>query len=703
MRTGRQAGGAAVQGAAPASTVKEVVFHVSPRGNDEWSGRRAEPAEDGRDGPFSSLEKARDAVRALHRDATRGYGRVRVDVHGGEFLVKSSFVLDERDSGAPDAPVTWAAGHGERPRLIGGVPVSGFQRVTDPAILRRLDPAARGHVLVADLHAVGITDFGALRSRGYNRPIEAAHLELFFDGEPMTLAQWPERGFTTIAGIPGDGAMSDERGGTIGALDKGFFYSGDRPKRWQDTRNVWVHGYWAWDWANSYEQVASIDTENRLVRTLPPYGHFGFRAGNRFYFLNILEELDSPAEYYVDQAAGLLYFWPPRDIEGLEILASVLEDPVIMVRGAHDLSLEGLSVDTCRGRGIMVHGGHGVRIAGCVVRNCGADAVAVEGGQEHEVLSCDISDAGDAGIRISGGERATLTACGHSVVNNHITRIGRWSRTYCPGIDARGVGITIAHNLIHHVPHIAILYLGNEILVEYNHLHHVTMETGDAGATYTGRDYTARGITIRHNYVHDTGGVGVGTMGVYLDDCASGTTIFGNIFVRVQRAVFLGGGRDITVENNLFVDCWPSLEIDARGLDRSPSWHAMVYDTMKPLLDAVDYHHPPWCDRYPEMLALDTYYAREDGVPPENNLIARNICASGRWLYSGAYAKGEPFYRFVDNLLTDSSPFWNAGQGDYHLKPGSAAFQLGFRRIPLEDIGLVRDEFRTKLPGTQAP
>jgi len=41
-------------------------------------------------------------------------------------------------------------------------------------------------------------------------------------------------------------------------------------------------------------------------------------------------------------------------------------------------------------------------------------------------------------------------------------------------------------------------------------------------------------------------------MGVYLDDCASGTTIFGNVFYKVTRAAFIGGGRDNTVENNIF-------------------------------------------------------------------------------------------------------------------------------------------------------
>jgi hypothetical protein len=42
-------------------------------------------------------------------------------------------------------------------RLIGGPQVTGWKPVTDPAVLSRLDPSARGQVLQADLPAQGIT------------------------------------------------------------------------------------------------------------------------------------------------------------------------------------------------------------------------------------------------------------------------------------------------------------------------------------------------------------------------------------------------------------------------------------------------------------------------------------------------------------------------------------------------------------------
>ncbi len=39
--------------------------------------------------------------------------------------------------------------------------------------------------------------------------------------------------------------------------------------------------------------------------------------------------------------------------------------------------------------------------------------------------------------------------------------------------------------------------------------------------------------------------------------------------------------------------------------------------------------------------------------------------------------------------------FVNAAKGDYHLKPGAALFAtVGFRPIPVDEIGLYQDTYR---------
>ncbi len=213
--------------------------------------------------------------------------RITIFLRGGDYVRTNALELIAADSGTADSPLVWRAYKNENVRLLGGRTLTGFAPVADATVLARLDEPARGHVLQLDLRALGITDFGEMKSRGFSRAAVPAHCELFFNHRPMTLARWPNAGeFAKIAGYPAASDHVDEHGGNVGQLPGGFHYAGDRPQRWRDVSDLWVHGYWSYDWANSYEQVASLDVAQRLVKTAAPHGLYGFRKNQRFYFLN---------------------------------------------------------------------------------------------------------------------------------------------------------------------------------------------------------------------------------------------------------------------------------------------------------------------------------------------------------------------------------------------------------------------------------
>ncbi len=641
---------------------------VSPQGSDTNSGTLARP--------FATLERARDAARRLRRDGNPPQGGLTIWLGSGEYLRTHALELSAADSGTPNAPILWRARPGEAVQLIGGRRLHGLAPVTDPAILARLSQAARAHVRQVNLKTQGITDFGEMHSRGFGRPLSPSHCELFYGGHPMTLARWPNEGeWEHIAGYPDAGATKNEHGSQVGKLEEGFTYTGDRPRRWQDTSDLWVHGYWSWDWADSYERVASIDLDRHLIKTAPPYGLYSFRKGQRFYFLNVLEELDQPGEWFLDRKTGILYFWPPGPLKlrapgappkakpaTVDLFLSLLAEPLLELTDVSHVTFRGLTLETTRGSAVEIQGGTSNLIAGCLIRNIGNYGVTIEGGTGHGVRSCDIFDTGDGGVSLEGGDRQTLRPGGHFVENCHFARQGRWSKCYVPAVLIGGVGQRASHNLIHDHPHCAILFSGNDHLIEFNEIHHIALETGDVGAIYAGRDYTFRGNRIRYNFIHDTGGVGMGSMGVYMDDCVSGTEIFGNIFYKVHRAVFLGGGRDHQVVNNIFVDCNYAVELDGRGLDSSPVWHNMVDHTMRQRLAEVP--PPLYRERYPALKTLDQYYgppggpaitgAAFKGVPPENNLVARNVCV-GKWLH--VYWHATPEMLLLENNLTNAAAF----------------------------------------------
>ncbi|MBL7152664.1 MAG: right-handed parallel beta-helix repeat-containing protein [Phycisphaerae bacterium] len=588
------------------------------------------------------------------------------------------FELTSEDSGSPRKPVIYCAWPGEEVRIAGGKLVSGWKPVTDEAVLRRLVPDARSSVLQADLKTLGLEDYGRVKGGG---------LELFFDDKPMTLARWPNEGFVKIVGLVEPDTVNVR--GTKGSKTAKFMYEGDRPKRWTHENDMWVHGYWFWDWSDQRQKVESIDTEKRIISLVPPFHRYGYRIGQWFYGMNILAELDAPGECYLDRQTGILYFWPPAPIEKGRAVVSV-SDTLMNLTDVSHVVIQGVIFEVGRGTAVVMKGCTHTQIAGCVLRNLGSAAVRIEGGSNNGVVACDIYGTGSGGIVLRGGERASLTPGGHFADNNHIHHYGRWNRMYTPAISLNGVGNRVAHNLIHDAPHMAVSFGGNNHFIEFNEIHNVCLESNDAGAIYAGRDWTMRGTVIRHNYLHDiTGFRGRGCVGVYLDDMFCGTKIYGNVFYRVTRAAFIGGGRDCIVQNNIFVDCRPSLHIDARAMGWA-GYH--VNTTMTQRLKAMPYTSELWKNSYPKLVNI----LEDEPAAPKGNIVARNISYGGRWDEVNNDAR--PYATFSDNCVDQDPLFEGAPPKTFRLREDSPAYRIGFKPIPFEEIGLYRDEYRIELP-----
>ena len=312
-----------------------VTYYVSSNGNDQWSGSKSEPNAVRTDGPFASLQRARDAVRKALASGLHP----SVQIRGGTYRITTTLLLGPEDSGTNEQPVVWSAYPGETVRFIGGTTLQGFQRVHDPAVITRLVSGARDSVFVTDLRKQGITDFGT----------PPARMNLFFRGTRMAVARFPDHGWLKIAGVPlmegqilnpGDKKviMKDLPAGRHSGM---FQYDGNRPSRWTDQRDIWMHGYWVWDWRDDYQKVERIDTASRTVFPQPPHHHYGYQKGQRYYFLNVLEELDTPGEWYLDAERGLLYFWPPSAIGPDDVTVSLLKEPMVAAQRRRPCAISG--------------------------------------------------------------------------------------------------------------------------------------------------------------------------------------------------------------------------------------------------------------------------------------------------------------------------------------------------------------------------
>jgi hypothetical protein len=663
-----------------------LTIHVATNGNDAWSGRIPTPANN--DGPFLTLQRARDEIRKVKKAGALPNGGITVEIHAGTYELAAPLQFSAEDSGTKESPIIWRAKKGEVVKILGGRVVKNWQPVTDPKVLAVLDPAARGKVVQADLKAQGITDLGEMKA-GPNWGQSTVGLELFFEETPTTLARWPNEGFVKIPKVLGK--IPVDCRGTKGCQDGVFSYEGDRPRRWIGQPDIMFEGYWFWDWADQRLKVKSIDPEKRVIALEDqPVHAFGFRNGQWYYAYNLLPELDQPGEWYLDRAKGVLFFWPPKPIEKGCPTVSMLPSLVEMNNTSY-VAICGLLLEMCRGTAIQANNVANVRIVGCTIRNTGSSAVWLAG-RDSRVIGCDMYGLADSGIALSGGDRKTLTAGNLVAENNHIHHYGRVNRMYKAGISLNGVGNRALHNLIHSSPHQAMNFGGNDHLIEWNEIHDVCTESNDAGAIYAGRNWTMRGNVIRHNYFHDINGFeGRGCVGVYLDDQFSSADIVDNLFVRVNTAAMIGGGRDCTIANNIFVDCSPALHIDARG----KSWCAEYFDRMKEGLKEVPYQDAVWAKRYPKLVNI----LNEEPMAALGNLVARNICVGGKW---GNFLDNcEPRVKFENNLIGQDPHFVDAAKGNYQLKDDSPAWKLGFQKIPLEKIGLYESPWRASWPVSQ--
>lgn len=669
----------------------KIEFYVATNGDDFNIGTKEKP--------FKSLESARQAVREIRQNGSLDKPAT-IWIRGGTYYRTKTFALTKQDSGMEQVPIEYRAYGKEEVRFVGGkeIKVSWFEPVKEQAILERLQKRVGKKALEVDLKIHGITDFGELGSL-------TGGLKLFFNGQRLPLARWPNKGWalacsTKVIGLDESEAEQLAKEGKLGNKLV-FKFSGEPPNRWWRMDGIWLRGYWQQEYVFEGINPREYNSDKREI-TLGWRAWPHLNTWRRFYAANVLEELDHPGEWYLDRKTGILYLLPPEDFKQGELIASLLQEPMVVLDNTSNVSIRGLTLETMRGVSVVVNGGEHNRIAGCVIRNAG-QGVILSGGMHNGVTGCNIYDLDSMGIRMSGGDRKTLRPAGLYALNNHIHHYAKLLKTWHPGIKIDGVGNRAAHNLIHDAPQYAISYQGNDHIIEFNNLHHVCLEMSDVGVIGSGTDWTFRGNVVRYNFIHHIPERPYpGVIGVYLDNCVSSTEIFGNVFYDVPKAVMIGGGRDNIVANNIFIQCKVPVYLDNRGL----RWNHFQPDgPMYEPLKQFRITEPPWSTRYPKLARI----LDECPQAPLGNVLARNLSYRSGWCDPEQVCRAtfkqnidKKYMRIEDNLVTDKDPgYVDEANMNFQLRDDSIVFRKipGFKKIPFNKIGLYKDKYRVTLPG----
>ncbi|NPV47535.1 MAG: hypothetical protein HPY69_11285 [Armatimonadetes bacterium] len=513
-----------------------VTFYVAPDGSDAAAGTEREP--------FATLERARDAVRALKQAGPLPDGGVEVLLRPGLYQMPRTLVLEAQDGGTPATPVVYRGEGPEKPVVVGGRTLGGWQ-------------PDRGQVLKTDLRAQGLQGI-------YFR-------QLLCNGRRMPLARYPNYdadhpvtgGWAYVDGEPVP-MYADVPGETRNTLR--YREADSRP--WARPEEGEVFVFPRYNWWNNIIGIAGIDREGRVI-TLRSDASYPIRPGDRYFVQNLAEELDAPGEWYLDRDTWTLHFWPPEDVDPatMAVYVPVMPTIVELREGTAEVSFRSIVFECCESTAITLTNTTNCRVAGCVVRNVGdygGSGVSINGGTGNGVVGCDIHHVGAHAISLDGGDRDTLSPAGNFADNNYLHHTGVYYKQGV-GVSLAGVGNRVSHNLIHDCPRFGIVWGGNDHVIEFNEIRHCNLETADCGAIYSWQvDWTKRGTEIRYNYLHDIVGFGWENgrwtsphfnWGIYLDDGTCGTHVHGNIVARtILGGAHVHGGRDNIIENNIFVD-----------------------------------------------------------------------------------------------------------------------------------------------------
>ncbi|MBQ2826917.1 MAG: right-handed parallel beta-helix repeat-containing protein [Clostridia bacterium] len=651
--------------------------------------------------PFLSITEARDKIRELKESGIT----IAVDVMIAPG-VYSPLNLDSGDSGSADCPVRYISREPRGAVIKGSMTLnpSDFSPISEEEKSHLISAGAGEQVKKISLTALGLTEKDYGSSPSLKSPPPALTAELYSQGKRLNIGRYPRSGWILIDGVKsnGDGTTSN----CCRCPDEVV----ERSALWSFTSDPLTFGYYLHNWSDS-SSAFTIDSENKEI-TFTDLGDNSLEKDRRYWFYNLFEELSSPGDYYIDRKNGVLYLYTSEELFSSPLELSLGDVPLIDTKKANYISFIGLELCYTRASAVDAKGEH-LRFSGIHITGTGSRGMMLRG-RDIILEDSEIEETGADGIVTAGGDAASLTPSEIIVRDNYIHGFGKLHKCYYPGVNIYSCGCTVTHNEICDSSHSGILYHGPLNTIEYNYMHDLCNDTADCGAIYSGRSMTYYGNVIRYNYIKDIGCPDIiddffCAQGIYLDDGLSGQTVYGNIIENVTgRGIYLGGGRDNTVVNNIIINpAIYSIDPDDRMRDGAfaDGWFSkaqlnnMANDIRATVNDI-------WKEKFPIFNIMKTDYENGDKndldlfVIPAGNVIKNNIaykCKAprkydvGKFCFEAICDFSKMHHNYIiENEGGDVSDFYDYEGGDRTVREDSTAKRLipEFDIIPFDRIGI---------------
>ena len=690
-------------------------FYVSPAGSDSWSGKLADPDNQNSDGPFATLQRARDAVRQSGKNRL---GDVTVLIRGGTYKLSNTVVFGVQDAGQDDWTVTYQAYPNEKPIFSSGQEVKDWQTLDSapPGLPKK----AVSKVRVASVTA----SFGSR-----------------FDAQGI-LPRAQSKGF-----IPLRGSSRNE-----------LHFPEGRLKNWPNVKDVEIIVRPHHAWISNILPLESVDESKQMARTSIDATY----AMNELHFLketpscwveNALEELDEPGEWVLNTQQNKLYLWPRNESP---VLAPLLTELIriegkIDKQGPQDFPVRNLCL-----RGLtFMHGERYqlsaddaglqhdwdmhdkanalVRLRGtenCTIDQCrfahsGSGAIRVDlHGQKNQLTGNVIEHMGGAGILLCGYGPGTKDVNTDNLIynNHHMGRI----YLHSPGIMIWQSGKNrVANNLIHHMPYCGMIVSGfmshffarsgreltrtirkhevrrlpkepkpddvrdylhsRDNTIEYNEIHNVMETMGDGNGIYIRG--AGAGNVIRRNYIHHLVTPMLMQAAIRTDGGQRDTLIAENLIYKcmAQGIILKLNNR---AENNIVADVLAPPRGYYLSLREGPMTGAVIkrniFYSMGNDTKFID-ELPPGNGRKTEDRRGRELARAKDADTDFNLYFSATDPALGTTMLEKQQSTGVDRHSLaVDPLFVDPA------KADFRFKPASPALGLGFVPFDMSKVGLVK-------------
>ena len=376
-------------------SAKSIEFHVAINGNDNNIGSI--------EFPFATIERAQQAVQ----QHSNGDGAI-VWIHEGVYNLKKPLIFTYKDGGSQNAPVVYSNFKGEKVEINGS-------RILN--LHWKFEKNGRWKAKV---------------------PSEIDFDQLFANGKKMIRARFPNFD-------PGEGFF--------GGLSRDAT-NPERLRKYADPVGMYVHGYHGLGWGSLHFQIIHKS----------PDGNYVFKAGNdsnvvggwqnkgraltaeapfspdKRFVENVIEELDTTKEWFLDRKKSTLYFIPPKGADPREMsFEAVTLKQLIEIHGSQEqpvrnLIFRGLIFRRAgytfmqttnvpsggdwriyRGGSIVFEGSEDCKMQDCVFNGIGGNGIFVKDYNcRLDITGCEFTHIGASAILFNGDDAAVRSRWAHS-------------------------------------------------------------------------------------------------------------------------------------------------------------------------------------------------------------------------------------------------------------------------------------------------